>query len=183
MSIYTLDNDEAIVLQAYDVTVGSNSRVDLILTNKKLIQINKSLFGKDKNSESYPLEEMRILDGKANILIGRDKNGEKQLKLFFNNVEKNYHFSGLLLENKWASAIEKAHKQRLKDIESQKKLTDEKGSIIDNLKSALSVGKGLIAPKNSTSKICKCRNCGAELIGHVGTEVTCSYCDAVTIIK
>ena len=45
--------------------------------------------------------------------------------------------------------------------------------------------KNAIKPKPKAPKVItvKCPRCGAELKGEKGSEVTCSYCDAVVPIK
>ncbi len=80
MSTYKLDENEAVILQANNVFNGLN-RVTLILTNKNLIQVNKGIFGGDKESEKYPLKDLKIYNGKANVLIGKSRSGQRQLEL------------------------------------------------------------------------------------------------------
>ena len=51
MSVYTLDEDEAFIARASDVTVGIFGKADLILTNKNIVQINKGFFGEEPGFE------------------------------------------------------------------------------------------------------------------------------------
>ena len=50
MAVYNLDADEAVIMQASGVFTDADGTVDLILTNKNLIQVNKGFFGGDKDS-------------------------------------------------------------------------------------------------------------------------------------
>ena len=61
MPIYTLDIDEAVILQASRVSTGTFGTADLILTNKNLIQVNKGILGGDKDCIKYPLANLKVL--------------------------------------------------------------------------------------------------------------------------
>jgi len=178
MSAFELDTDEAVIMQTADARTESRGYVDLVLTNKNLIQINKG-FGKIKTGVTkYPLTDLKILNGKANILTGKSKSGSKQLELYFTSGEIYYTFSNPFAIGKWTSAITKAHKDRLSELQKSQKTSN--GSIFDLLKSTFDKEMPI---KDSSSKVCKCNKCGAELSGPKGTEVTCEYCDNVVLIK
>ena len=68
MSVYTLDEDEAFITRASDVTVGIFGKADLILTNKNIVQINKGFFGEETGFEKYPLASLKVYNGKAILL-------------------------------------------------------------------------------------------------------------------
>lgn len=178
MAVYDLENDEAVILQSSGVFTDKNAAVDLILTNKNLIQINKGFFGNDKGYVKYPLSDMKILNGKANILIGKSRNGYKRLELFFLNCELYYRFDAPFALNKWATAIGKAHKDRMEVIEKSQKTP--KTSMIDYVKGTFDK---LLLTKEVQKKNCKCSKCGAELTGNKGEQVICSYCDNTIIIR
>ncbi len=183
MPAYNLDNDEAVIMQTSGVSIGAFQSVDLILTNKNLIQINKGLLGNAKDTFKYPLSDLKVLNGKANVLIGKSKNGSKQLELYFAGYERFYSFNSGSSENKWANEIIKAHKKRLAEIDSANKSSDG-GGVTKTLKGALDVALNIIPIKKETvPKINKCPKCGAELTGPKGTAVTCSYCETQIIIK
>lgn len=178
MAVYDLDNDEAVILQTSGVFTGTNASVDLILTNKNLIQVNKGFFGGDKGSIKYPLSELKVLNGKANILVGKARNGTKRLELYFSNCEVYYRFNAPFALNKWAGAIGKAHKDRMDSIAKSQKAP--KTSLLDSVKGTLDK---IVPGKEPQIKTCKCSKCGAELTGNKGEQVICSYCDNAVIIK
>lgn len=177
MSVYELDEDEAVILQATGV-YASNGSVDLILTNKNIIQINMGFWGNPTNSDKYPLDDIRILNGKPNIIIGKYEKGSKCLEIFLMNGKLGYKFKGAFEINKWANAIEKAHKDRMAEIKKSQK--GDKGTLADSVKGTI---ERLIPTKNAQSKYCKCSRCGAELTGLKGEQVTCDYCNNIVVIK
>lgn len=183
MSVYQLDQNEAVIMHASNVLCGS-SRVDLILTNKNLIQVNKGFFGGDKDSQKYPLKDLKVLNGKANVLIGKSSAGQKQMELYFNGYERKYHFGAMLAENKWSSAIIKAHKQLMDEIEREQKAASGKGNILKSIAGTFDSAKEKVLPKKAPSmKTIKCPKCGAELSGEKGSAVQCPYCNATVVIK
>ena len=83
MAAYNLDADETVILREIGVSTGTARKVTLILTNKNIIQINRDVWGKDKDSIKYPLSNLKVSKGKANVLINKNRMGKKQLELFF----------------------------------------------------------------------------------------------------
>lgn len=181
MSIYTLDIDEAVILQASRVSVGTFGIVDLILTNKNLIQVNKGIFGGEKDCAKYPLSNLKVLDGKPNIIIGKSRNGSRQLELYFTDCDKYFCFNSPFAEKKWVGAITKAYKNRMVEL---KKTTAEKEPLIESFRDVISGARdAVLAKKIPVQKSCKCLKCGAELTGYKGEMVKCPYCDNVLAIK
>ncbi len=182
MAAYNLDNDEAVIMKVSGVSESTSGNVDLILTNKNLIQINKGFLGNNKGSWKFPLTDLKTLNGKANVLVGTNNKGMKQLELYFAGYEKFYVFGARSSENKWANEIIKAHKHRIAEID--KSNNPNKGSLTQTIKGALDLAIDKIPIKiDSGPKTNKCPKCGAELTGPRGTAVTCSYCETKIIIK
>ena len=178
MEAYNLDIDEAVIMQASKVLTDTNASVDLVLTNKSLIQINRGFFGGQKSSIKYPLSKMKVLNGKPNIIVGKSFNGNKQLELYFSTFELFYRFNAPFTLNKWANAISKAYKERMAELAKEQKAA--KPSIFDSVKESLDK---MLPIREAQNKINKCSKCGAELVGAKGEQVTCEYCDNVVIIK
>ena len=179
MSVYELEADEAVIMQENDVSAGKGT-VSLILTNRRLIQINKGLFGGDKNAEYYLLADLKELKGKPNILIEKAPTGEKRLELYFSGFEKYYSFSKLFAERKWADAIEKTYLSLMKDREEGNRAGNGK-PLSSPLKETLDTAKRLFSPKEkeSKTKTVKCPTCGNILTGSRGHEITCEYCQSI----
>ncbi len=184
MSVYELDIDEAVILQDSNVTAG-RSNITLILTNRNIIQVNKGLFGGDKEAWKYPLLDLKELNGKPNVRIGKSRSGSTQLELYFQGYEKAYSFQGMLAERKWASTIEKAYKAASAELKKAEKAKKNAVEVFAPLKGTIENAKNVFTSKTKGPKIkvMKCPECGAELVGEKGEQVRCSYCEALIIIK
>ena len=184
MSVYILDEDEVILMKDTKVS-AKGSPITLILTNQSIIQINKGLFGGDKDAEKYPLLDLKEHNGKPNILIGKAPNGKTRLELYFDFYNLDYSFQGLFTEKKWANAIEKAYKDCIREQRKTEKVKLSVGEMISPLKDTFKSAKSAVTPKPKPPaiRVIKCPGCGAELRGAKGDEVTCSYCDTIVNIK
>ncbi len=186
MSVYELDYDEAVILKSSDVFFNGN-RITLILTNQNIVHINSAkFFSGDKEAYKFPLLDLKELNGKPNIRIGRSERGKKQLELYFQRHEKAYSFHGSPNEKKWAAEIEKAYKSAIEKKKTE--MTGSKkriGNIFTPVKDTFENAKNTITSKTAKSKniTIKCPECGAELVGQKGDQVVCSYCDSQVTIK
>lgn len=184
MSVYELGIDEAVILQDSNVSAGG-SNVTLILTNRNIIQVNKGFFGGDKDAWKYPLLDLKELNGKPNVRIGKSRNGSTQLELYFQGYEKAFSFQGMLAERKWANAIEKAYKAAVAEVKKAEKAKKNVGEIFAPLKGTIENAKSVFSPRAKEPKtiVMKCPKCGAELVGEKGEQVRCSYCEAIVTMK
>ena len=184
MGVYNLDIDEAVILQDSNVFVGKYN-VTLILTNRNIIQVNKNVFGGEKNALKYPLLGLKDLNGKPNVRVGKSRDGKTQLELYFQGFEKAYLFQGMLVERKWANAIEKAYKAAAGEVKNAGKAKRNIGGIFAPLKGTIENAKSVLTsnPKEPKILVMKCPKCGAELVGEKGKQIRCSYCEAVITLK
>ena len=184
MSIYELGVDEAVILQDSQVFFGL-SMVTLILTNQNIIQVNKGFFGRDKEAWKYPLLDLKVLNGKPNVRIGKSGNGRTQLELYFQGYERAYSFQELRGERKWLNAITKAYKEAVAEKNRAEKSMRGAARILSPLKGTIDSAKNAISSKTKNPRILmmKCPKCGAELAGEKGAQVTCSYCEALVTIR
>ena len=185
MIIYDLGQDEVVIMQDAHVTDAASGSVTLVLTNENIIQVNKGFWGNDKSYEKYPLLKLKEYNGKPNVLVGKAPNGTARLELYFSSFEKYYTFQSTFAERKWANAIAKAYKACVVDAKKVERAKADKGAIFAPILNTFDSAKNAIKPKPKAPKVItvKCPRCGAELKGEKGSEVTCSYCDAVVPIK
>ncbi len=184
MGAYNLAPDEAVIMQDSNVSRGSSS-VKLILTNQHLIQVNKGFFGGDTDSVKYPLLDLKVLNGKPNIRIGKEQRGGARLELYFTSKELYYSFKGVLTEHKWKSAIEKAYKICAANEKKNVNQASDSKSIIAPLKGTIEAAKNIVAKTDKTPIIrtVKCPRCGAGINGNKGDYVKCEYCNTLVRIR
>ncbi len=182
MSAYQLDLDEAVILQDSHVS-NNGSKVTLILTSKNLIQVNKGFFGGDKDSQKYPLSDLKELNGKPNVRIGKTRNGGPQVEFYFQGYERFYSFQDLFAERKWVNAVEKAYKSFVLNMDPDNKQVSGMGKLLSPLKDTIENAKRSVLPGYREPRMAKCPKCGAELVGRKGEAIRCDYCDTVTVIK
>jgi hypothetical protein len=172
---------------------------ELMLTNLNIFCVNKGMFGNTKTVFCYPLNQIKIFNGKPQVVTGKLSNGMSTLDIYFQNGNESFRFQS---QNKnkitrWTKLICKIilgdHSQEIEFLEE-----DEKNSGIDldspigqvkeawnGIKSEL----GFIPTKKKTSASAvpqpesirvnkKCIFCSAPLIGIKGQMVHCNYCDA-----
>ena len=184
MTTYNLDEDEVVIMQDANVTDQTNHTVTVVLTNKNILKIDPSLWG-NKNSYRLPLSDLKESNGNPNVLIGKRPDGRNRLELFFSDAHQYFSFKGLIAEKKWASAIVKAYKARMKELAKSEReprdTTRTFAPVIEKIDAAKKAVLG--AQKEAKTVSYKCPFCGARVDGHKGEEITCSYCEATFTIK
>ena len=78
---------------------------ELILTDKALICINKSLFGKVKKITRYQLSDIRMPDGKPEVKIGRVNSFTPTLDIYFYDTQERFKFSWDRDVEEWIDSI------------------------------------------------------------------------------
>ena len=180
MSIYTLADDEIVIIQEPKVREENSGTITLILTNQNLIQVKQNIFGNDKDYEKYSLLDLRASDGNPNVLVGKSKSGSRRLELYFSSFVKFYSFESMFGERKWAAAIIRAYKTCAAEYKKNHRET-QTGSLFSPIANVVDAAKKQISMSQKPSKTstCKCPKCGAEVLGKKGDEIICSYCGAV----
>lgn len=182
MSEYILDYGEVVILQEYDAIAGSVA-VNLTLTNQNIIQVIKNKFGASKSFEKYPLTDIREHNGKPNVIVSKNSNGEVCLNIFFENSKKSYVLKGLFTEKKWADAITKAYKERISELAKIDRANNPNNGILNSVIKGLNIAKASVLPKTPGTVTVKCTMCGAEISGERGQEAQCSYCQNFITIR
>ena len=184
MTTYNLDEDEVVIMQDANVTDQTNHTVTVVLTNKSILKIDSSLWS-GKNCYRFPLSDLKESNGNPNVLIGKAANGKSRLELFFSDVQQYYSFKGLMAEKKWASAVIKAYKARMKELaKSEREPRDATTLFAPNIGKLDATKNAIMGAKNEPKAVSnKCPFCGAVTTGVKGEEITCSYCESKFILK
>lgn len=184
MTTYNLDEDEVVIMQDANVTDQTNHTVTVVLTNKNILKIDRSLWG-GKNSYRFPLTDLKEANGNPNVLIGKSPDGKSRLELFFSDAQQYFSFKGLMAEKKWASAVIKAYKARMKELAKSERDPRDTSAFFAPIIGKLDAAKNTILGTNNEPKAVskKCPFCGAVTTGVKGEEITCSYCESKFILK
>lgn len=183
MNNLNLMPNEAVILKndsvsRYEGKSFGNSG-ELVLTNMNLFFIvQKGFFGNKQEVQKFPLNQVKVIDGKAQLRVSNDNN----LEIYFMNGQQSFSFSSFGKRDsvKWANAVSKAltgHEADLTDDE--KSYIAGVGAVADTLKNTFgSFKKGLgINEKEPERATTRCMSCRAPLAGIKGQIVKCKYCD------
>lgn len=187
--------NEAILLKDVAVAHGGVMAAftdDLVLTNINIICVSKGIFGNQKKTYIFPLNQIKIFNGKPQAIAGKLSNGYPCLEIYFINGMETFYFQNKKYIDKWIDAITKALCGNSIDIDNTE--TEKDDSLADEIhdmkEEFKAMGQELMGafgfksknashPKNSgddrISK--KCTSCSAPLIGKKGQIVRCKYCD------
>lgn len=182
MASYTLGDGEVIILRDENVTDANGKTVTLILTNKRLIKIIYDIWG-NGTDHTLALSRLRENNGDPNVIIGKDSSGKNRLELYFQKTQQFFTFKGLLTEKKWALAITKAYKARMKEITKSEREPFDPSKIFAPVLEKIDAAKETLSQRDLRVLSNKCPFCGAIVEGQKGTEVHCTYCDATFTIK
>lgn len=166
---------------------------ELVLTNVALVVIHKSIMGGVKDIQRFSLDQVKVVNGVPQALLGASSSGEQQLHVHFSHGVEAFTLGradndprGLLdvllisprdKEKRniaaWQSAIsqavlalpQKVAPAHIPQTLSPKETSPQKASS----PSPLAVTK-------------KCMGCRAPLSGVQGQKVTCNYCDTEQVL-
>ena len=85
---YKLLPNESIILQEDNVCHGNGFSAytdDLLLTNLNIVLISKGMFGNVKGITQYPLNQIKMFNGKPQAIRGKQSNGSPCLDIYFTN--------------------------------------------------------------------------------------------------
>lgn len=176
MSDYNLYPNEAILLKSQDVFQGMR-KGDLVLTNLAIIWAEKNLFGKIKNVNRIPFNQVKMYNENPQVRLGKAGNGANQLEIYLVNGQENFSFNTTLLGkreiNKWINEITKA----ITGHAPEKSFTAIPGTefVADTLKGTVGVFTDSLGLKKTVST--KCMACKAPITGKKGEVFRCKYCD------
>lgn len=90
-----LDYDEYVILKETGVAHGGVMSIytdELILTNKKIICLNKGVFGGHKKTYYFPLDQIKSFNGIPQVQQGKLSNGTACLEIYMVDGEEYFNF-------------------------------------------------------------------------------------------
>ena len=202
MAKYQLQSNEGVVLQetgiCYEPNKLSTAYTDeLILTNLNLIHVRKGIFMGTKGVRYIPLNQVKVIGGKCQVLVGKAQNGHAILQIYTQQGTEEFAFQ-IKAKKKagiWANEISRLVTGRDSEnaLESQDAPEyDFEDTVIGQLKDAfgevgaafgIGFGKSGQQQKSSVERVStKCSGCHAPITGVKGKAAVCKYCDTEQVL-
>lgn len=202
MAKYQLQSNEGVVLQetgiCYEPNKLSTAYTDeLILTNLNLIHVRKGVFMGTKGVRYIPLNQVKVIGGKCQALVGKAQNGHAILQIYTQQGTEEFAFRTKAKKNAgiWANEISRLVTGRDSEnaLESQDAPEyDFEDTVVGQLKYAfgevgaafgIGFGKSGQQQKSSVERVStKCSGCHAPITGVKGKAAVCKYCDTEQVI-
>lgn len=183
---YSLQPNEAVLLKDEAVAHGGLGLYahELILTNLNLVLIKKGTFGNSKGVLTFPVNQIKVYDERAQAIIGKARNGTNVLEVYFLNGQEAFSFQsgGKRKINEWIAKInEVVTGQEAPAQQASRMALPGAGLVAGVLNDTIGVFKSKLgSTPNGPAKVAgKCRACGAPVTGYEGQTVTCEYCDSL----
>ena len=202
MAKYQLQSYEGVVLQetgiCYEPNKLSTAYTDeLILTNLNLIHVRKGVFMGTKGVRYIPLNQVKVIGGKCQALVGKAQNGHAILQIYTQQGTEEFAFRTKAKKNAgiWANEISRLVTGRDSEnaLESQDAPEyDFEDTVVGQLKEAfgevgaafgIGFGKSGQQQKSSVERVStKCSGCHAPITGVKGKAAVCKYCDTEQVL-
>ena len=184
MDGYTLQPNEALVLKEDGVQHGTGFRTnynqELILTSLNLVVVKKGTFGNSKGVRVFPINEIKVFNGRAQAVVGKQAQGHPALDVYFVQSNEQFVFrsNDKALLPTWVAKInEVVTGQETPVVMPSSRAEQAAGLVFDTLGAFKArLGPKPEAPVQVNSK---CAGCGAAGSGTSGSATTCEYCGTV----
>jgi hypothetical protein len=186
---YNLQPGEAFVHKNDQVLHGgswANYNDELILTSQNLVLFKKGAFGKTKGIQVFPLNQIRVFQGHAQAIVGRQQNGRPALDVYFQNGNEQFGFMSTKEATFWSQKIDEvitgtAAKMISPNSSGAEKATQLMKDSVGALKDAVGYKSRaeLAAAAAAIPVAGDCVSCGAPVSGIRGQGMICGYCDTV----
>lgn len=185
MNKVNLQSDECVIKKSNKVR-HSGFRVsyknELILTNLNIIYIKKGIFGRTKSIQTIPLNQIKIYEGKPQVLLGKQKNGSPSLEIYFLNGQEIFGFKRKNEVVKWIRCINQVLCEETGSAATGQFTIPGTEFVAETIKDTITAFKSILW--NKTEKISSvCNSCGASITGYKGKTVKCNYCDTFQKIQ
>lgn len=187
MAGYNLQPNESFVHRYEGVLHGgllASYTDELILTSQNLVLIKKGAFGNKKGMQVFPLREIKIFQGEAQALLGKQRNGSPALEVYFRNSAEQFGFQSKKEATVWSQKIN----QLIAGTSAEMTSLNSSGAakVAGAMKDTVDAFKGAFGFKSNAEVAAAavavpvagdCGSCGAPVSGIRGQAIVCSYCD------
>ena len=202
MAQYQLQPNEGVVLQKTGICyepnrIGTAYTDELILTNLNLIHVRKGIFMGTKGVRYIPLNQVKVIGGKCQALVGKARNGTAVLQIYTQQGIEEFAFQTKAKKNSgiWANEISRLVTGRDSEnaLESQDAPEyDFEDTVVGQLRDAFGevgaafgfgFGKSGQQQKSSVERVStKCSGCHAPITCVKGKTAVCKYCDTEQVL-
>lgn len=190
MSAYNLKSNESLILKA-DRVVHCNSKSnnfsELLLTNLHIVLIaSKGIFGNNKSVQTFPIKQIKIFNGQAQVKLGKQRNGSPQIEVFFLHSQETFGFEKKKEAMNWIDNISQLLTGKAAEFTPAERAVIPGTEVVaETFKSTIDVFKGTFGMKTKADSkevtevnlTKKCVSCRAPLTGGSSQKITCHYCD------
>jgi hypothetical protein len=174
MDKYNLQSNESVIMKCERVLYGgmmTGYTNELLLTNLNLILVKKGLFGKTKNVQNFPVNQIKLFNEKAQAIVSKQQNGSPKLEIYFQHGQESFGFESKREAEKLANNIICLLAGE-NEFDTDTTVT---GAIAETLKGTFDTFKGVFGKQ--PEKITKdCVSCSASITGLKGQIARCQYC-------
>ena len=185
---YKLLPNEAMIMKQERVIHGgamANFTDELILTNQNLVLISKGTFGNVKNIQAFPVNQIKVFNNQAQIMLSKTRGGHPQIEVYLLNGQVNFGFESKKIATIWIEKINQLVTGQDVEINVSTKtaipgtemIADALGGTVDAFKGAFGFGSKKSSTESDEKVAKKCSSCGATISGKKGQIIRCSYCD------
>lgn len=190
---FILQPDEVIILKEDQIRHPTNSwldhMVDLVLTNRRLVVINRKVFGKEV--VMHPISQIKVFNGQAQVVL-TDKT---EVEIFLLDGSQKFDFDNTKMAAKWMEQINLLATGREREVVQDNGLS-KVSKALKGKRVTFQVAFGsqqpapapLPAPAPGPAPVAptppaplvkvtdECSHCGAPIEGFSGRSATCTYC-------
>ena len=200
MTEFELKPDEYILLRSEQVTrsrlnpltgsqvdgisraVMGGSNVEIVLTNRAIACITKTMFGRVKSIERLPLADIKVIDGRPRVTANK-----ATLEVSFPNRQETFQFYNKSDVKNWERSIFNLLTGNVDDLhEPQHKAIPGSTYVAETLKGTFDTFKHTFKSRSSGAgeNISRfCTSCGASVSGRVEQIVRCQHCGNDQVLK
>ncbi len=187
MASYNLQPNEALLLKEERVAYGgtfASYTDELLLTNMNLILVKKSMFARSKGARVFPLDQIKVHEGTAQAIVGKQTNGTPALEVYFLTGHESFAFQsgGKKKVPAWVAKINQVVTGQGPSAGQHAGMAIPGAEMVAGvLKDTLGVFKAKLGSNAGATDAPvqvagKCGACGAPVTGNRGLAVACGYC-------
>lgn len=157
---------------------------ELILTNLNIIYVKKGMFGRTKDIWTFPVNQIKMYEGKPQVLLGKQKDGSPSLEIYFLNRQEIFGFKRKNEVMKWIKSINQLLTEEATSATAGQFAIPGTELVAETIKDTIASFKSILWNKTKDEKVSiNCTACGASITGYKGKNVKCNYCDTFQKIQ